>query len=210
MHQAPKPEAWECANQVFEQYHTIRNDLLLKRGSITAIDFGSGRYGFGRAALHSMIPPQNGSIMLYDPYVNIEPSHRPHARIVRPEEIVSIDPESIDWVNLTYVLSHMQTFNEAEHLLTDLKARFPKAVITVCDYLLKNRDRAHQIDVLTQTKAERDEREAMNDDEAFIGLHARHTLDSLVDVQRKAGYTVLHAQNLGKEASRGLCFSTPL
>jgi hypothetical protein len=209
MYEPPKSEAWESANQLLEHYSGIRSDLLRERGSITAIDFGSGHYGFGRMALHSVIQPPSGSIMLYDPFVEIEPSTRSHTRIVEQDEIPSIHPETIDWVNLTYVLSHLKTFDDAEHLLADLRTRFPRAVITVCDYLLKNRDRAHQLDVLTQSNAERKERDAMRDDEAFIGLHARHTLDSLLEVQRAAGYTILHAQSLGRHASRGLSFAQP-
>lgn len=152
----------------------IARDLSDKRTQpIAALDIGSGLYGTGRIHLMHALHNTPSRIYLHDPHEHVERSTTENVIVLTDNEEAALGADDVDWINFSYVLTHMKDVRAAVELVTKAKARFPNAIVTAADYTLLNRPDEQALSVLTQTNAERRERTNMGDDTTYISMHSR-------------------------------------
>lgn len=167
-------EALVSHERISKYMHIVARDLQRERAKpIAALDVGSGRYGTGRIHLMHALHDIPSTIYLHDPHEHVERSNFPNVRVLTDQEEAALRGDDIDWINFSYVLTHMKDVRAAIELVTKAKARFPKAFVTTADYTLLNRPDDEALGVLTQTNAERRERTNMADDAKYISMHSR-------------------------------------
>lgn len=168
-------DAWRSHELVTDFMVELGRDLSRERGYVSVLDVGSGRYGSGRVNLENALIKIPSKIMLHDPHESVQPSYNAKTVVIDDRELTRLHEDEIDWINLSYVLSHVGDMRAAVDTVIGLTSRFPNAMVTVTDYTLKDRDKSTAMDVLTQTNVERQERMLFADDEAFLATHMAHT-----------------------------------
>jgi hypothetical protein len=185
----------------------VVDEIKTRNGSVGVLDYGTGRYGVGRAVLESLTK-DSGHLYLYDPHTDIERSTRDNVDIVP----FYLDPKShklphVDLVNLSYVLCCMSA-EEAEITLESLRMSYPHAIFTVVDYILAHRSKT-QVLTLLNTNQERNWLEQMGED-SFLETHMRFDFDSLIHLIRGTSYEILHAEELDDGPFRTGIIATPV
>jgi|GEM_PF-5208614 len=122
-------------------------ELQRERGFIVALDIGSGRYGAGRANLENALFGIDASIMLHDPHEKVERGYTKKVSVLSDTAMNRLQEEDVDWVNMSYVLSHASDTKKAVDIVMETTRRFPRAVVTVSDYTLLNRTREEVLNV---------------------------------------------------------------
>ncbi len=171
-----------------------------QRDTLNVLDFGTAYRGASRSFLEGQIGNKAGrSLKLYDPYTRIAPPIYPNVSIIDEHAVFGINAEEFDVINLSYVLCCLDGV-EATELLSKIIEQHPDAVLTVFDYVLKNRDKARVLDVLC-TKQEMIWRKKMGDD-AFFQSRSYYAINELAEVVTDAGGTVLHQEHLSNRQLR--------
>lgn len=150
---------------------------------LNILDFGSGRYGIGRALLENQINQYGDRMYLYDPYTDVKRSV--NSQVFVAENLDNI-PENIDFINISYVLCSMEP-DEARQALSDLKNRFNRAEIFVLDYVLNGRE---ELINLLQSNEECKWRQIQGEKE-FRRTRTRFTAGSLKAALMESGLEII-------------------
>lgn len=121
----------------------LMNDLRAKTGHLNVLDFGSGRYGVGRAIMEPKMNPGE-ELALYDLHSISSPIRTDTTRIVGTHEAMKYTDGRFNMVNLSYVLCHIEP-NEARAILSDLAFAHPNAQFLITDYVLRGREELLQL-----------------------------------------------------------------
>jgi hypothetical protein len=168
-------DAWKAHDRVTEHMRSLANELGGERGAVRALDVGSGPYGAGRVNMQCALHDTKGTLLLHDP--GTAPERRPgtKVRVIDDARLAALGADDVDWVNFSYVLSHAGDVRRATALVMEMTGRFPNAIVTVTDYTLLGRGTPEALAVLTQSEAERRERERVGNDESYVAMHARYS-----------------------------------
>lgn len=201
------PEALSTFFKARDAFEEIRDRLQARQQILNVLDYGSGAFGCGRALLGSILKPTNAKVYLYDPEVHIRQSPSLLTEVIDRQGLSTI--ETLDWINLSYVFSHMQSEQEMRQTLEMLRGQFPEATITVIDYTLRNRTKVDALEILTRSEAERNERILIGDDDRFVDMHARMDVERLHRLARDSGITIANSLPIAADGSHHLIEAEP-
>lgn len=201
------PDALATFYNAQRAFQDIRDRLQTRTEMMRVLDFGSGAFGCGRALLSSILRPNNAKVFLYDPHVEVRLPTPGLAQVIDDRGLDRLG--AVDWINLSYVISHIDTEQEMRSMLERLHGQFPEATITVIDYTLRSRSKVDALDILNRSEAERIERTAMADDDRFLDLHTRMNADSIHKILAEAGIGVTNGINIAPDESHYLAEAEP-
>ena len=209
---ANRDEAWSSHVRVQEHVGRMAGRLAREeRDRVSVLDVGSGRHGAGRVHLQQAYRNGGATVMLYDPLETVVPSSMRNVLVLDDAAFRRLRAEDVDWINLSYVLSHSKEPREAIALITGLTERFPRAHVSVTEYTLLSRARVDALEVLTQSNAERAEREAFGNDDAFVGMHSRYSRYALEKIFTNVAYMkVTESAHVDRSNGRAFVSARPL
>jgi len=160
-----------------------------QEGPISILDFGSGEKGVGRMFLEETVRHTEDRLMLYDPEADIASPMHKQVSIVSSKNVFGDNAEHFDIVHLSYVLCCMEP-HEAHRALRSLQEAHPNASWIIIDYVLSGRN-ALEVLGLLQSREERKWIKRLGEEE-FVRVHTRFSVDSLVELVRQSGISVLN------------------
>lgn len=159
----------------------LMDDIRAKTGHLNILDFGSGRYGVGRAVMEPKMNPGE-ELALYDLNPISSPIRPDIAHIVGEHEALRYTNGRFNMVNLSYVLCHMEPV-EARMILSDLAFAHPNAQFLVTDYVLRGRE---ELLPFLDSSQEQKWRERQGNEE-FRRTHVRFDPNSLEKLMIESG-----------------------
>lgn len=174
--------------QAFYNFQDICADLMQttrdRYGTAHILDFGTGRYGVGRAIMEPKLQ-KGDELALYDPKAEIsEPIQPDHVHIVDDRMALTYTDGRFNIVNISYVLCLLEP-EEARKILSDLSLAHPYAKFLITDYVLRGRE--NLLEVLN-SKEENKWRASIGEEE-FRRTHARFDASSLAELVENSGFS---------------------
>jgi len=160
----------------------LMDEIRKKTGHLNILDFGSGRYGVGRAIMEPKMNPGE-ELALYDIDTISSPVRTGTTHIVDTEVALGYTDGRFNIVNLSYVLCHIEP-DEAKGILSDLGLAHPNAQFLITDYVLSGREELLEL----LNSSEEEKWRSRQGAEEFRRTHVRFDPNSLERLMVRSGF----------------------